>query len=189
MRLEVEQKYRVGSHNALRRQLGRLGAVVSQPVIQIDTYYRHPQRDFAVSDEAMRLRSVGQSNWLTYKGPKLDQVTKTRQEIELAIAGGERGAADGTQLLLALGFSRVAEVRKQRQNFQLMRGAWKVEVSLDEICDLGQFVELEIVADEPERESACRQLAQVADELGLSQVERASYLELLLQAGLGTFQR
>jgi adenylate cyclase class 2 len=183
MHLEVEQKYRIDSHDAIRCHLARLGARAGAPVIQIDTYYGHPQRDFATTDEALRIRRVGQSNWLTYKGPKLDQATKTRQEIDLVIAGGEHGAADGTELLLALGFSRVAEVRKRRQSFQLMRGAWTVEVLLDEIRDLGQFVELEILADESEREAACQQLAQVADELGLSQVERASYLELLLQSG------
>jgi adenylate cyclase class 2 len=183
MHLEVEQKYRIDSHTATRRHLGRLGARADAPVIQIDTYYGHPQRDFACTDEALRIRREGQSNWLTYKGPKLDQTTKTRQEINLAIEGGERGAAAGSELLLALGFVHVAEVRKQRQSFQLVRGAWTVEVSLDEIRDLGRFAELEILADESDREAACQQLAQVAEELGLTQVERTSYLELLLQSG------
>jgi len=186
MHLEVEQKYRVDSHDAIRRRLGRLGAKASEPVIQVDTYYGHPQRDFAVTDEALRLRRVGRSNWLTYKGPKLDRITKTRQEVDLPIADGEGGAEDGSEFLLALGFTRVAEVRKRRQSFQLECGAWSVEVLLDEIHDLGPFVELEILADGSEKESACQELARVADELGLTQVERASYLELLLRAGQGT---
>jgi len=183
MRLEVEQKYRLDSHDPIRRQLARLGVRADPPVIQIDIYYRHPQRDFAATDEALRLRRAGSANWLTYKGPKLDRTTKTRHEIDLSIAGGDHGAATGVELLQALGFLRVAEVRKERQNFQLVRGVWTVEVSLDEIRDLGRFVELEIVADESDHEAACQQLAQLADELGLTQVERTSYLELLLQLG------
>ena len=183
MHLEVEQKYRVASHDAIRRQLVELGAQADEPVIQVDTYYGHPQRDFATTDEALRIRCVGQSNWITYKGKKLDQTTKTRLEIDLSIAAGEVGAADGAELLQVLGFHQVAVVRKQRQNFHLIRDVWPVEVSLDEIGGLGQFVEIEIQADESDIESAKHALGQLADELGLSQVERTSYLELLLQAG------
>jgi adenylate cyclase class 2 len=183
MHLEVEQKFRLDSHDAIRRQLVELGARADEPVTQIDTYYGHPQRDFASTDEALRIRCVDRANWITYKGPKLSQTTKTRQEIDLAIASGERGAAEGAELLLALGFHRVAEVRKRRQSFHLVRDAWMVEVTLDEVRDLGRFVELEILADESGLEAASQVLGQVADELGLSRVERSSYLELLLESG------
>lgn len=182
MHLEVEQKYRIASHDEIRRRLVQLGAQADEPVIQFDTYYGHPQRDFATTDEALRIRRVGQSNWLTYKGRKLDRTTKTRLEIDLSIAAGETGAADGAELLRVLGFRQVAEVRKQRQNFHLICNVWPVEVSLDDIRGLGQFVELEILANESELESARHSLGQLADELGLSQVERTSYLELLLQS-------
>ncbi len=194
MPIEVEQKYRIASPDDLRQRLLALGAQAEDPIAQVDIYYAHPQRDFAATDEALRIRRVGQANCLTYKGPKQGATTKTRQELELAIADGDQGAACGFAILEALGFHRVAEVQKQRQCYHLTRGEWTVEVALDEVVGLGllsergiadeagSFIELEIVVDQPQVDSAERAILGLADELGLSQVERSSYLELLLNS-------
>lgn len=181
MHFEVEQKYRTDAIDAVRQRLCVLGAQAGELLSQNDVYYAHPQRDFAATDEAMRLRRAGQCNCFTYKGPKIDAETKTRREVELKIAAGDAGAQQGDELLLALGFRRVAEVCKQRQCYHVARGRWTIEVSLDEVEGLGPFVELEIVASEAEVDSAQQAIARLADELGLSRVERSSYLELLLE--------
>ena len=49
--------------------------------IQVDEYYAHPARDFAITDEALRLRTENNLTVITYKGPKLDRETKTREEF------------------------------------------------------------------------------------------------------------
>ncbi|MCH8840590.1 MAG: class IV adenylate cyclase, partial [Planctomycetes bacterium] len=69
MHYEVEQKYRVASHEPVLTTLAAQGVAIGEPVEQVDCYYRHPQRDFSQTDEAFRLRSVGPRNLLTYKGP------------------------------------------------------------------------------------------------------------------------
>ena len=66
-----------------------LGATIEPPVVQVDQYFAHPARDFAQTDEALRLRRVGKQNFITYKGSKIDATTKTRREIELPLAPGE----------------------------------------------------------------------------------------------------
>ena len=61
--------------------------------------------------------------------------------------------------------------------------AWldrQIEVSLDDLGELGNFVELEIVAAETEVEPARQALAALSEQLQLSNCERRSYLELLL---------
>ena len=78
MPLEIEQKFRVASHAPIEAALAGLGVALSAPLTQVDCYYAHPQRDFAVTDEAFRIRAVGAENYLTYKGPKLDATTKSR---------------------------------------------------------------------------------------------------------------
>ncbi len=83
MPIEVEVKFPVPDLAAVQSQLEGLGATPSQAVEEIDVYYRHPARDFAATDEALRIRRVGPANRITYKGPKVDPTTKTRQEIEL----------------------------------------------------------------------------------------------------------
>ena len=82
MPIEVEQKFPVADRAALDRQLAALGFVPRDAELQVDQYFAHPARDFARTDEALRIRRVGQFNYITYKGPKLDATTKTRREIE-----------------------------------------------------------------------------------------------------------
>lgn len=149
---------------------------------QVDCYYRHPQRDFAQSDEAFRLRSVGEQNMMTYKGPKLDQTTKTRCEEEVRLADGETARQSCAAILSHLGFEPVATVTKHRVIGQFEREGFAVEVALDQIEELGLFVETEIgfQGDSAGLDAAREILAQLASELGLSDVERRSYLELLL---------
>ena len=92
-------------------------------------------------------------------------------------------------MLEALGFSRVADVRKRRVHSTLSWEGREIGVALDEIEGLGSFVELEIIVDEPEVDAARGCLALLARRVGLTASERRSYLELLLAAhggGSGT---
>jgi adenylate cyclase class 2 len=177
--LEVEQKFRVADHAEVIARLKQLGATAHGEIEQRDTYYAHPARDFAKTDEALRIRCVGEKSFITYKGPKLDATTKTRREIELPIASPEEFA----ELLTALGFAVVAEVAKRRQIMRVEGPPFGVEVALDKINGLGSFVELEVAAEMADLDAARDQIAQLAIELGLTDNERRSYLELLLAAG------
>jgi adenylate cyclase class 2 len=182
MHIEVEQKFRAAHSADLLAGLERLGAVFEEPVEQIDQYFAHPARDFAQTDEALRIRRIGDRNFVTYKGPKLDATTKTRRELELPLADGAAGAERFAELLTALGFSRVREVRKSRRIANVEWRGHEIEVALDDVDRLGQFVELEIVTDSDGSNAARDLIASLAAELGLKTVERRSYLELLLAA-------
>lgn len=182
MTFEVEQKFRVSDLSALERQLIALGATVGEDHEQVDCYYRHPTRDFARTDEALRLRRVGKHNYITYKGPKLDQATKTRREIEMPLPSGDAGAAQAAELLAALSFDPVLEVRKHRRHLALTWNGTPVEIALDRVAEVGQFVELELIADDSSLQSARKTIAALAAELGLSASERRSYLEMLIES-------
>lgn len=180
MQYEVEQKFPISDLAAVEVRLRDLGARFGEPVRQVDRYFAHPARNFAATDEALRIRRVGNENFITYKGPKLDAATKTRREIELPLPGGEEHLAQFTELLTALGFSVVAEVRKQRRSAKMFWRERAVEAVLDEVEELGTFVELEILADASQLDAARGTLASLATQLGLAKSERRSYLELLL---------
>lgn len=181
MKYEVEQKFPVDNLQAVETRLGELGAGIADERVEVDCYYNHPARDFAQTDEALRIRRIGPLNRITYKGPKVDKVTKTRQELELPLAEGEKSAADWMKLLETLGFRTVSEVHKRRRKTHVDWQGRSVEVSLDEVTGLGTFVELELVVDEEELDAARGCIADLADELGLGQSERRSYLCLLLE--------
>lgn len=182
MSMEVEVKYRLADAQRFREQMEELGAAPDEPLEQCDTYFGHPVRDFGETDEALRVRRTGQEVRVTYKGPKLDQETKTREEIEIPFDPSHTDAErDFSTILKTLGFHAVREVRKRRTPFHLNWDSHQIELSIDEVDGLGFFCELETIADESELESAKHSILKLAQHLELKDTERRSYLGLLLE--------
>lgn len=187
---EVELKFAVPEPRAIEERLRSLGGRLYAAVDQVDRYFNHPVRDFAVTDEALRLRHDGAGVAITWKGPRIDAATKTRREIELPLVvgrpdGGEadpsaRTLADWTALLEALGFRPVATVAKRRRPARVPWKDREVDVAIDSIEGLGDFLELELQAREADVPEARACLESLARELGVGPSERRSYLELLL---------
>ena len=155
---------------------------LAQPLRQQrDHYYTHPGRDFGETDEALRIREDNDQLRLTYKGPLMDDVAKTRLELETGIESAEIG--DG--ILVALGFRLLRTVSKQRRPFDLQWRNLSVEVVIDQVEGLGDFVELETISDTDSHQAARDHLLALATKLGLEQSERRSYLCLLLAGETG----
>ena len=181
---EVEIKFRVTDPAALERRLTALGCHCTSVVEQVDRYLAHPCRDFAATDEALRLRSVGDALAVTWKGPRIGGGTKTREELELPIAAsggpGAAGLAEWTALLGRLGFRTVRDVAKRRRRGSVRWRGAEVEVALDHVAGLGDFIELELVASLADVAAAEALVTTLAHELGCAEPERRSYLEMLL---------
>ncbi len=192
MRYEVELKYPVSDVSAVEARLAELGAELSAAREEADVYHAHPARNFARTDEALRLRRKGAELSITYKGPKIDAATKTRGEIDLPLAADEKSVRAWGDLLEALGFRAAGEVRKSRRKARLTWRGRNVEVSLDRVRRLGEFVELESVVEDESTwasqasvavDEAKECIASLAAALGLESSERRSYLELLRSEG------
>jgi adenylate cyclase, class 2 len=181
MRYEVELKFPVADLPAFVRELTGLKTTISAAQEEIDLYLAHPSRDFAQTDEALRLRRKGETNQITYKGPKIDTTTKTRREIELPLAPGSESLVSWQALLEALGFRPVAEVHKSRRKAKVIWQDREVEVSLDDVREVGTYVEFELVVDENELEAAKACIQSLAQSFGLTQGERRSYLGMMLE--------
>ncbi|WP_456367844.1 class IV adenylate cyclase [Thermococcus sp.] len=144
-----------------------------------DTYYQHPCRDFSKTDEALRIR-IRRFNghfeaFLTYKGPKIDSLSKTREEIEVPIEDPDAHA----RILEALGFTEVLTVEKVREKYYVEKG---ITLTLDEVEGLGKFVEIEAMTEDREKvPELVEKLRSMLHELGVKKLERKSYLELLIE--------
>src|SRR5262245_8174978 len=152
--LEVEVKYRAADHAGLEEQLRRWSTGLAEEREDADAYFNAPHRDFAKTDEAFRVRRIGDKSFATYKGPKTDAQTKTRREIEVGLADGAAAADQFQELLKALGFRPVAVVRKRRRVYDLTRDGFALHVCLDDVVGVGKYAEVEIVAPESELERA-----------------------------------
>lgn len=181
MRFEVEQKHPVDDVAALISKLEERGVTIGSPVEQVDHYFNHPSRDFAKTDEALRIRTTGGKSYVTFKGPKLDTATKTRRELELPLDPDDADGARFAELLEALGFKSVAVVRKRRRAFRIEWHGREVEGALDDVFNVGTFVELELQADEADLDDTQAAISALASDLELGPSERRSYLELLLE--------
>lgn len=167
--------------NEIRAKLTQIGAVWEKAIQQADHYFAHPCRDFRKSDEALRLRKVGDDNVITYKGPKLDTTTKTREEIELSILPGAEGLQQFQTLLERLGFVHVFVVRKTRLPGRLLHEGGEVHLALDTVEGLGDFLEIEVIAQKESLDTAKQLLESLGKTLELSITERRGYLDLLMQ--------
>ncbi|MDI9395495.1 MAG: class IV adenylate cyclase [Euryarchaeota archaeon] len=171
--LEVEVKVRV-DHSKIRPLLKEMGAGKIGVEEQSDVYFAAPYRNFAKTDEALRIRSLGGQAVLTYKGPKLDDVSKTRVEIETPVNGDS-----AAEIFHALGFLEAGAVRKKREIFR----AGDITVCLDAVGGLGDFLEVELdVEDEKDLESSREKLFEFLSKLGIQKNDsiRTSYLEMML---------
>jgi adenylate cyclase class 2 len=199
---EVEVKV-AADHERVREALAAAGAEHVSTLAQADTYFDAPHRDFAETDEALRVRreatatpdferresrsatidsvldgtftARGESR-VTYKGPLLEAESKSREEFETGVEDGETMR----EILGRLGFEPAATVRKLRERYH--RGEYTI--LLDAVEGVGEYVEVETdVEDEAAVESARENLYDVLRELGLDPSEqiRTSYLGLLLE--------
>ncbi len=166
--MEVEIKAKIKNRDEIERKLKDIGAEFIKEVGEKDEYFNHPCRNFASTDEALRIRN---DYTLTYKGPKVDKDTKSREEINLKI----ENLKDARKLLISLGFKSVAKVVKRRRYYKM----GEINISVDNLPELGDFVEVECIG---EYEPCKKKVMEFAKELGLKDFIRKSYLELVLEA-------
>ncbi|TXT56488.1 MAG: hypothetical protein BAJATHORv1_20077 [Candidatus Thorarchaeota archaeon] len=181
--IEVEIKIPVDDMSLLRKKISQIDTEDLGVQLQKDVYFDHPCRSFESTDEALRIReiyvSMDEKNpisvELTYKGPKIGSLTKSREETSVEITLHH----NLPRLLNQLGFTLVGMVKKNRQKY----GYDDVTITLDHVEGLGDFIEFEKIVNTPDVvEKAESDLFRLAKSLGLdsSQAIRLSYLELLL---------
>jgi adenylate cyclase class 2 len=190
---EVEIKFIAEDSAALKQRLENLNIAWLPEMTEDDVFYQHPSRDFRQTDEALRMRQViaadgSQLYTLTYKGPKLDKETKTRQEIEIPLtfdAQYTENFENMKNILTALGFRQSSFVHKIRNEGTFFYAGRSFNVCLDELPELAErnrpshFVELETIADSADWQPARDAVKELAASLGLTDSIQNSYLELL----------
>ncbi len=168
----------------VRGRLEEIDARSVGAVVQEDTYYDAPHRSFPDTDEALRIRSErpetgDEATRITYKGPLIDDESKSREEIETGVTDGEKMDA----VLTNLGFEAAATVRKERDRFEIDHAGATYTITLDTVEGVGEYVEVETdVEGEIDLDPARDGAYEILDRLGLDPDDqlRTSYLGLLL---------
>jgi adenylate cyclase class IV len=162
----LELKFRCEDLHAVRERARMLGAQDAGVLEQFDAF-------FPALHGRLKLRDFGDGSGelIAYRRP--DAVEARGSDYVLA------PTADPAALREALAFAlgSAGEVRKQRQLFLCQH----TRIHLDEVRDLGSFVELETVIREQSEADAQQELAQVVDGLGLRPEDRIAhaYVDLI----------
>jgi len=172
---EVEIKARCFDKNSFIEKIISAGAIHVETREEVDMYFNHPQRNFAETDEALRLRRVGSKTFLTYKGPKVSAKSKARLEEETCVENFD----SMQKILYMVGFVECNKVAKVREVYTFD----KIEICVDSIEELGDFIELETISEHTEETE--EYLLNIANSFGISEFIRKSYLEMVLEKRLG----
>ncbi len=182
---EIEAKYRLDDHASFRARLAAAGARRLSRVFEVNRLFDAADHRLRTADCGLRVRTCRSldndqqvSATLTYKGPRAAGELKVREELETTVTDPSAVAT----ILQRLGFDEVVRYEKRRETWRLD----DCEVCLDELPQLGWFVEIE-GPSVGAVEAACA-------ELGLSRQTplRETYVELAARhsarAGTGSMR-
>jgi adenylate cyclase class 2 len=177
--MEIECKFHVVDRQSLKERILSLGGVFLQEESHCDTYLRHPCRDFRDTDEALRIRELNGNPFVTYKGPRLPGPVKVRPEIELPMVTDT--VESWLRIWQHLGFEVVARVSKNRSVYKISTHQRELTITMDRVEGVGEYAEIERVVEHASAiEDAKNDILELASKLGLGQMEKRSYLSLLL---------
>lgn len=190
---EVEVKILLNNKEDIEKKLKSIGGHYIISLIHDDTYFNMPKklRNFYRTDEALRIRksiefdkfndsSKKRTDFLTYKGPKIDDSTKTRKEFDIKVDDGEKII----DVLKILGFREVYTVKKERELFGIEYDSEMLEILFDYLPDLNQyFMEIESQVEHEDNIPKKREIIfNLLNKMGIGKEEsiRKSYLELII---------
>ena len=180
--IEVKVKIELSQIKSIKRKLLTLGAVLGEKVKESDVYFTAPHRDFIKTKECLRIRERN-NNYLelTYKGPSSKSMKDKKQfwktEVNIPLDSSRKEAEI---LLESIGFTKVAEVIKEREKFVLE----KQNIIFDKIENLGWFLEIEnTITDKKERQKALDENINLFKKLGLNEKDIITepYRDLVLK--------
>jgi adenylate cyclase class 2 len=193
---EVEVKV-PADHDGVRKRLSELNAVALGRVRQVDTYYDAPHRDFAETDEALRLRrearksgvhvesgGEGEAEGVADEGGAVLRAhderdgfggdERTRVTYKGPLVEAESKTREEFETAVAEGETMDAILGglgfEPRATVEKERERFELReytVTLDSVSDLGTFVEVEREAAEADIESAREGAYAVLRDLGL----------------------
>jgi adenylate cyclase, class 2 len=172
MSVEIEAKMKVDDLGVVRDRLKAVGATPIGEYLERNVFFDTEDRSLLTADQGLRVRlakdnvSGNHVCTITFKGPRLHGVLKSREETEVTIGNFDEANA----LLKCLGYAAVLSFEKRRQSWSI--GGCRVE--LDELPHLGPYVEIE--GKREETVLKVREMLQLADR----PLIKTSYIALLL---------
>lgn len=182
MNIEVEIKVKLDNHVEIKEKVSKIGSLVKS-IKQIDDYYVPFHRDlFAHKPEPIEhLRIRTNPDKIVFEYTRTINLRASgdydyAEEYETEISNVE----EFKKTLEFLDFKKVITVEKNREYWV----CGDIEVALDEVKDLGHFIEAEAKGDFKDEKEAKEACIKFLENLGIEKVEdtqiKKGYPQLLL---------
>lgn len=178
---EVEVKAKIRDVSAVLSRLAGIGCKLSAPVQQKDTVYVPIGMKIPVpmGVSVLRLREQKDKTLFTFKVPQTNQLDCIERELVIG------DAKEMEAIILLLGFEQASFTEKLRRKGVV--GDW--EICLDTVTGLGDFIEVEKLANDATSEGIQKELFTFLKTLGVSEEEQVfEGYDILLGRKLGTIQ-
>lgn len=157
--MEIEIKAKFDDKEKIKESLNSIGANQEKTKHQIDEYYNHPSRDTRETKEYIRLRyNYGENKGIFAHHINIsDGVNK---EFEVPI----EDVKTFKEILNGLNFPLLGVIDKKRETYKFN----KFIITIDEVKDIGNFIEIEVDGEESEIEEKKAQCIELLEKIGLS---------------------
>ena len=141
MKSEIEVKAKIKDFDTLVYKLKEIGCILSEPIIQNDFIYNKKGvnlRDLNHNTPVLRIREQGEQIIFNLKKNRSNEIDCIEKEIEVS----DKNILE--DIFKLLDYKKTVEVHKKRR-----KGKYHdYEICLDEVQDLGSFIEVEKMSDE-----------------------------------------
>jgi len=163
---EIEKRFICKNKNSILKKLNNIAKQLYTNH-QIDSYYIPKHRNFVAEKypfEWLRLRRENNQYTLTYKHWYPERVKESTHcdEYETIIENGK----NFEKILYVLDFKKIIVVDKKRTAYKLD----KFEIAIDDVKDLGSFIEIEIKSKYNSIDEAIKKIYTLAKELDLKEL-------------------
>lgn len=156
---EVEVKIQTESLESAEKKLIELGGTISAPKTQKDTVFIPIGASAPLPSgmSALRIREQNGKFIFNLKQTQTNELDCIEYETEIADPKAL------TEIIQLLGYQKCSYVEKTRRTCKL----GEYEICLDEVVDLGSFVEVEKLTDEADSAKVQKELLDFASTLGV----------------------
>jgi len=173
--MEIEIRSRINNLDNLLEEIEKLNILKKNEERQIDTYFKHIND--ITRKMVIRVREImGKQSILTFKGASPVESDDTMwADFDTPIEKPEVLKS----LLLSNGYELVCIIDKHRQSFE-HNG---FEINIDNIKELGSFIEIEKQGESEERKQAELEIVSLLKKLGINEndIIKKGYVPLMLE--------
>lgn len=147
-RIELESSYYLGEdYDNILKQIQNEGFKLAENSIEEDTYFTDKDLEFVKNRICLRTRKTNEDFLeLTYK-PKSNDETEKYGKREVNLKLDPKDYEDTKYVIKQLGYIEYVSFKKYRNVYSRRDSELEYNIMIDQIGGIGNFIELEILAD------------------------------------------